>query len=137
VIVVLDTNVLLAALVARGLCHEVVQRCLRAHAAASSPALLDELEATLRGRFPLTVESQAFLKQLRAHIRLVEPRPLRAAVCRDPDDDVVLATAVAAGAEAIITGDEDLLVLKAYKRVRILTPRQFLESNFGHDPSRE
>jgi uncharacterized protein len=58
--------------------------------------------------------------------------PLRVPVCRDPDDDVVLATAVAADAEAIITGDEDLLVLKTYTRVRILTPRQFLESTLGN-----
>ena len=64
------------------------------------------------------------------------PRPLFE-IDRDPDDDVVLAAAVAAHADAIVTGDAGLLVLKKYKRVRLLTPRQFLESAVGHDPSRE
>ena len=48
---------------------------------------------------------------------------------------MVLATGVAAG--VIVTGDEDLLVLKTYERIRMLTPRQFLEATLGHDPSRE
>ena len=50
---------------------------------------------------------------------------------------MVLAAAVAAHADAIVTGDEGLLVLKKYERVRLLTPRQLLESALGHDPSRE
>jgi predicted nucleic acid-binding protein len=48
-------------------------------------------------------------------------------MCRDSDDDLVLATAVAAGAELIVTGDDDLLVLKEYEGVAIVSPRQFLE----------
>ena len=50
---------------------------------------------------------------------------------------MVLAAAVAAHADAIVTGDEGLLVLKKDERVRLLTPRQLLESALGHDPSRE
>ena len=44
-------------------------------------------------------------------------------VCRDPDDDLVLATALAAQADVIITGDKDLLTLKTHGGVRIRTPR--------------
>lgn len=127
-IVVLDTNGLVAALVASGLCHEVVHRCLRGHTVASSAALLDELERTLRDRFALTPEARLFLRQLRRHVRLVDVPPLPASICRDPDDDIVLATAVAAHADAIVTGDQDLLILKAYQRIRILTPRAFIEA---------
>lgn len=126
--VVLDTNVFVAALVARGLCHEVVQRCFRAHAVVSSAPLLDELEATLRDKFAITPQVKGFFRQLRHQVRLVEALPLPTPVCRDPDDDVVLATAAAAKADAIVTGDRDLLVLEAYQDVRILSPRQFLEA---------
>ena len=129
--VVLDTNVLVAALVANGLCHEVVLRCLRAHAVASSPPLLDELETTIRDTFTLTPEARSFLRKLRAHVNVVEARPLRAPVCRDPDDDMVLATAVAAGADVIVTGDDDLLVLRTHQKTLILTPRQFLEATLS------
>jgi predicted nucleic acid-binding protein len=46
-------------------------------------------------------------------------------VCRDPDDDEVLAAAVIGEAAFIVTGDEDLLVLKTHGEIRILTPAEF------------
>ena len=44
---------------------------------------------------------------------------------RDPDDDRILACALASGADYLVTGDEDLLVLKQYVGTRILAPRDF------------
>ena len=125
--VVLDTNVLVAALVARGLCHELVQRTVRAHAVVSSLPLIEELERVLRERFSLTPAAEVFLRELRRSVRHVEVNVLPVPVRRDPDDDIVLATAVAARADVIVTGDEDLLVLREYEGVAILSPRQFLE----------
>ena len=46
-------------------------------------------------------------------------------VCRDPDDDRILACASEAHAEYIVTGDEDLLVLKRYGAIHIVKPRDF------------
>ena len=57
----------------------------------------------------------------------MERQPLPARVCRDKNDDVVLATALAGKADVIVTGDDDLLVLKTFRGIRILSPRQFLE----------
>jgi len=48
------------------------------------------------------------------------------AVCRDSDDDLILAAALAAKADAIVTGDQDLLVLKGFKGIPILNPRDCL-----------
>ena len=56
-----------------------------------------------------------------------EVAPLFEEICRDPDDDMVLATAIAAQADLILTGDEDLLVLAEHGGIRILSPRQFVE----------
>ena len=51
---------------------------------------------------------------------------LASPVSRDADADAVLATAVAAGAAVIVTGDHDLLVIGRYNRVDIVSPREFL-----------
>ena len=124
--VVLDTNVIVAALVATGLCHEVVVRALGACTVVASTPLLDELERTLGAKFTLGPAANAFLEQLHVRLRLVDPVPLPAPVSRDADDDVVLATAVAAGAVVIVTGDQDLLVLGRYREIDIVSPREFL-----------
>lgn len=58
---------------------------------------------------------------------LVEGDPAFVSPCRDPNDHHVIATAIAAAAQVIVTGDNDLLDLGRYETIRILTPRQFLD----------
>ena len=52
--------------------------------------------------------------------------PEHTAVCRDPDDDWVLATALAGDAEAIVSGDADLLTLGSHAGIWMMSPRQFV-----------
>jgi len=96
----------------------------------SSPALLAELaEVIERPKFkPILARAgtspQALLADLRQFVEQIDPPPLPAPVSRDPDDDAVLALAVAAQADLIITGDADLLVLGAHADIPILTLAQ-------------
>jgi uncharacterized protein len=48
-------------------------------------------------------------------------------VVRDPNDDMIVACALAAGADYIVTRDKDLLSLGEHEGIRIVTPRQFLD----------
>ena len=124
---VFDTNVIVAGLVSEGLSHEVVETHLPDHTAILSRVLWDELVEKLRDKFDLAAGDLPLLDLYRRHATWVEPRPLDEPACRDPDDDWVLATAIAGQAEAVVTGDDDLLALGEYEGVAILSPRRFLE----------
>jgi predicted nucleic acid-binding protein len=60
-------------------------------------------------------------------MQIVTPVALASPVSRDPDDDNILATAVAGSCDCIITGDKDLLVLKQFEGIKILSPREFAD----------
>jgi predicted nucleic acid-binding protein len=72
-----------------------------------------------------TTQADQSVRLLRTRLEVVEPVALRAQVCRDPDDDVVLGTAVAGRCDAIVTGDKDLLDLVRYRDIPIVSPRGF------------
>ena len=126
--IVCDTNVLVAALVADGLCRDIVKRRLPLHGLFTSKGLLDELVATLRRKFRVAPGDVPFLHAYRERVEIVHPEKLKRAVCRDPDDDLVLATAATANAHCILTGDDDLLVLKRFAGIAILSPRAFVDA---------
>lgn len=124
--VVLDTNVLIAAFVARGQCHELLEHAARAHQLVTSEPILAELREKLAGKLGARAETvQRTLALLRSRMRVVDISPLPAPICRDPDDDQVLATAVATRADCLVTGDADLLVLDQYAGIPIVRPADF------------
>ena len=57
---------------------------------------------------------------------VIEPAPIEPVVLADPDDDAVIACAIAAGCDAIVSGDSHLLNLKRYKEIQILTAASLL-----------
>ena len=125
--VLLDTNVLIAAFVSsRGRCAELLEHCAQAHDLVTSEPLLDEFHNKLATKFRLPAEAaEARIALLRSQMEIVQPARLPTPVCRDPDDDQVLATAVAAHCHCIVTGDQDLLVLGSYEGIAIITPGEF------------
>lgn len=123
---VLDTNVLIAAFVSRGVCHSLLEHCQQAHTLVSSQVLMAEFDDKLAHKFRVPLDRVALASALiRSATELVEPSALVPGVCRDPDDDWVLATAVQGNCRCIVTGDQDLLVLKAHQGVQILAPGAF------------
>ena len=125
--VVLDTNVFIAAVVADGLCRDLVRVRVLPHTLITSEPLLHELRSISRAKFTVDPVELPLLEQLNEEAEIVTPAELRGGICRDEDDDVVLATALAGKADVIVTGDEDLLLLKKFRGIEILSPRQFLK----------
>jgi putative PIN family toxin of toxin-antitoxin system len=64
------------------------------------------------------------LEQLRAFSQTVAAPPLPQPVCRDPNDDVVLACARAASADLVVSGDDDLLALQFFEGIPIVSVAQ-------------
>ncbi len=124
--VVLDTNVIIAAFAARGLCAEIFEVCLAEDVVIISEHILTEVQNKLVEKIRLPKDTvQNIAKYLRDTAELFEPEKVDKAVCRDKDDIKVIGTALSGNAEFIITGDDDLLLLKEYKGVKMITPRQY------------
>lgn len=98
----------------------------------TSQRLIDELCGVLsRQRFVsrLTeVGSSVFeiIEQYLALASLIEAPDIDSVVIRDPDDDAVLACAIASESDLIVSGDKDLLELGQYRETRILSPADFI-----------
>jgi hypothetical protein len=92
----------------------------------ASPAILEEVRRNLVGKIKVTAgQADQTVRLLRTRLQVVDPVALGAQVCRDPDDDVVLGTAIAGRCDAIVTGDKDLLDLGSFRDIPIVSPRAF------------
>jgi putative PIN family toxin of toxin-antitoxin system len=98
----------------------------------TTAALLAELDEVLqRPKFAqrlslVGVTSHTLILGYAALARLVEPAVIAPVILADPDDDAVLACAVAVHAEIIVSGDSHLLDLKKYAEIPIVTAAQLL-----------
>jgi len=125
---VFDTNVLIAAFLTEGICSGLL---IRARKQAFNLVLCDdiirEFEGILIKKFKLTStdisDISAIVSEAASEIlHNLGPIP---DICRDPNDDMIIACAIDAAADYIVTGDEDLLILKRYKDIVIINPRNF------------
>ena len=95
-----------------------------------SPDVLEEYRRVgeeLTARFP-GVSLAPFLALLVMTAEIIEPPELPEQVSRDLDDDKFIACALAGNCRLIISGDKDLLEISGYQGVKVVAPREFLES---------
>jgi uncharacterized protein len=126
---VIDTNVLVSALIHDGKPRELVLELFDRHSVILSRQMLAELaDVAGRDKFPVTsVQVERFLSSLVRIVKIVPDNALFKEVAKDPDDDVVLNTAYAGKADYIITGDKHLLTLNNFKKTKIVTVNQMLD----------
>ena len=123
---VLDTNVLIAALITRGVYTDLLEHCVLSHTLVASDFIFAELWGHLVKKFEYThQEANEAIVLIKSQVEIVTPKLLDHPVCRDPDDDQLLGTAIAGQAECIVTGDKDLLVLQRYEGIEIVSPGKF------------
>lgn len=128
--VVIDTNVLVSALIYDGKPRKLVLELLEKHAVIVSREMLAELaDVAGRDKFSVTdVQVERFLLSLVKMARIVPDNIPFKIVLEDPDDDVVLNSAYAGKADYVVTGDIHLLALKQFKKTKIVTVSQMLDA---------
>lgn len=134
--IVIDTNVTLDGVrdehsAAWRIIQDVLDGRLTAH-------LSHPLEREIRLILSRKLDDQEYAQRIErflATARRVELRPHGSLVPDDPEDDKVLATAIDAHADAVISSDKHLLTLDPYGSIRILTPVQFRNAQQADSPS--
>jgi len=125
--VVFDTNVLVAAFLTEGLCSVLLNRASRGEfELLICPKILEEFERVLKKKVKLPYDlAQDVLNLILEVSKVVQSTRVVQAVCRDEDDNNILACALSTGANYLISGDKDLLEIGSIERLKILSPREF------------
>ncbi|MBI4181599.1 MAG: putative toxin-antitoxin system toxin component, PIN family [Candidatus Aenigmarchaeota archaeon] len=127
--VVLDTNILISAVFWRGRPYEILKHGIGGkYTLIASVEILEELIDRLKNKFGFPdMELLMYVDILLSHVHLVQ-KTSAVTACRDPKDNKILETALDGNAHYIVTGDPDLLVLKQFQGISIMTASEFLES---------
>jgi putative PIN family toxin of toxin-antitoxin system len=124
---VLDSNVWLAALTTDGACRHLWRTVQHDSIVCVSAHILNEIEEKLHLKFGFHSRHAHLLTLFVARhceaIKIISA----VSICRDPADNSILATAQDGNCSHLITGDKDLLVLKCFENISIITPREFSE----------
>ena len=131
---VLDTNLLISYLLTRRppiatlIDEHLAQECF---GLLSAVVLLQELDRVSRypklQRYYAEDDRRRFVALIAALSEVIELPESVPRICRDPDDDWVIACAVVGQADAIVSGDRDLLTLRQVGEIPILSAAQFLD----------
>jgi uncharacterized protein len=125
--VCLDSNVLVAAFAARGLCADLLTLVLSEYHLIVPEVVSEEVRRVLAEKLGVSLEALASVEAVLARCEIIPRGNAKSPVeVRDPDDARVLADAVAGGAEVLVSGDNDLLSVAHASPIRILSPRAFM-----------
>ena len=127
---VLDTNVVISAIFFGGMPLKIVRAAFakKVELVASRAVLREyrEVAERLHARFPF-VNYRRPLSILESKLIIVRPVALGETVCRDPDDDAIIACALGGKAKVICSGDDDLLALNGFRGLEIMQPSDFCQ----------
>jgi putative PIN family toxin of toxin-antitoxin system len=126
--VVIDTNVLVSALIKNGKSRKLVLKLLKEHTVIVSNQLLAELADVIsRDKFSVTSSQvDRFISILARNAKMVSVHCISKVILEDPDDDMILATALIGKANYIISGDKHLLKIASYNKLKIVSVTEFI-----------
>jgi uncharacterized protein len=100
----------------------------KAYRPVMSEEIMTELRRIITEKFPSAIiELKIYEKLLRLYAIWVPLGSQTVTVCRDPDDNKIIETAVIGKCQYIVSGDKDLLVLQVFQDIQIVKPADFLK----------
>ena len=125
--VILDTNIIISAIGFGGKPAQILLQALEEKINAFiSPILLAELQEILNKKLHLSNQDIILtIEEIKDSFQIINPQET-VTILQDDDDNRVLEAAMEGSCEYIITGDKELLALKEYKGVKIITAEEFL-----------
>ncbi len=122
-----DTNVIISSFITHGHASELFEHCLSTHECYTSDFVLSELEKNLRNKFGYSkTEVKIALDYIKENLNIIKKYlKLEKKICRDTDDDNIMAASISVKVDCIVTGDNDLKVLKNFKGINIVSPKDF------------
>ena len=130
--VCLDSNVLVAAFASRGLCADVLRLLLTDYHLVLPEVVAEEVRRVLSEKLKLTPAALAALDAVFERCEVIPTGSQSSPISiRDPDDELVLAGALAGGSQLLVSGDADLLSVAGQSPIPILSPRAFMTLTRG------
>jgi putative PIN family toxin of toxin-antitoxin system len=128
--VVLNTNILISAVVFGGKPREIIEAAVKGKIQlVLTDEIIGEMKGVLEGKkFQYPAEfTDLIIRELKTLAEIVKSKRSIAVVEKDPEDNRVLECAQEAQADFIVSGDGDLLRIENFKGTKILTPGKFLD----------
>lgn len=124
--IVLDSNVIISAFATRGLCLSIFELSILTNTVVVSQYILSEVERILKNKIKVPNKIvNKIMNYLKETCEILDYKELPKSVCRDKNDDDIIALALSNNINLIITGDKDLLILKKYKHISIISPKEY------------
>ena len=122
---IFDTNVLIAAFSTHGICNSLFEYAIENCTVIISEYILNELQDTLTQKFKLPEKKAEEIRIFLIETCLVSDFKIFSdQISRDKNDDPILGIIEKTAVDFLVTGDKDLLILKSYKNVPIINPRE-------------
>ena len=127
--VVLDTNILISAIVFGGKPRQVLEAAIKGHIQlVLTEEITGEMTGVLEGKkfqYPKEI-TDLIIQELEVLAEIVKPKARIMVIEKDPEDNRLLECAQKSHADYIVSGDMHLLEIKDFKATKILTPEEFL-----------
>jgi len=124
--ILVDTNVIVSGLIAKGACFEILEDLVYSHTPIVTPFVLAECQEVLLQKFHLSKPTiKSLLTVIERYFIKGEKSTKLLNVCRDPNDNQILADALINKVDVILSGDKDLLSIERYEGIKVIAPKDY------------